>query len=193
MIPNPLPTAITAVQYAWPRLLGLIISWYLRIFWGAAVGEGLLCYGWPRHLSVRGALLLGSHVSVGRFSYVQVGPHGSLRIGDRTSFGDYVTVTCDEHIEIGADVMIAEFVSLRDYDHEYRSRSVPMRLQGFRRTPIHIGSDVWIGRSAAVLHGSSIGDGSVIGANAVVKGTISSYTVAVGVPARPVKQRASGY
>ena len=40
----------------------------------------------------------------------------------------------------------------------------------------------------AVLPGSKIGDGCIIGAHSVVKGEIPAYTVAVGAPAKPVKR-----
>jgi acetyltransferase-like isoleucine patch superfamily enzyme len=52
-----------------------------------------------------------------------------------------------------------------------------------------IGNDVWIGFGAMILSGVTIGDGSVIGARAVVAGDIPPYAVAVGNPARPVSRR----
>lgn len=52
-----------------------------------------------------------------------------------------------------------------------------------------IGNDVWIGQNALILPGIKIGDGAIIGANAVAAGDIAPYTVAAGNPARPVKQR----
>ena len=52
-----------------------------------------------------------------------------------------------------------------------------------------IGHDVWIGHAAIVLPGRRIGHGAVIGAGAVVTTDIPAYAVAVGNPARVVRQR----
>lgn len=57
----------------------------------------------------------------------------------------------------------------------------------FRHTVI--GNDVWIGTNTIVVGGTTIGDGAVIGASAVVTKDIPPYTVVGGVPARPIRQR----
>lgn len=50
-------------------------------------------------------------------------------------------------------------------------------------------NDVWIGTGAVVLNGVKIGNGSVIGANAVVTKDIEPYAIAVGNPAKIIKMR----
>jgi lipopolysaccharide O-acetyltransferase len=51
-----------------------------------------------------------------------------------------------------------------------------------------IGDNVWIGESVCVLPGVSIGEGCIIGALSVVTKSIPAYSIAVGSPARVVKQ-----
>lgn len=63
-------------------------------------------------------------------------------------------------------------------EHEFRDK-----------TRIRIGNDVWIGSRAIILRGVHIGDGAVIGAGAVVTRDVEPYTVAAGVPARPIRRR----
>ena len=60
-----------------------------------------------------------------------------------------------------------------------------------RRTcmPITIGHDTWLGHGAVVMPGVSIGNGAVIGANAVVTHDVPPYAIAVGVPARVIRMR----
>lgn len=55
--------------------------------------------------------------------------------------------------------------------------------------PVTVGNDVWIGRRAIIMPGVKIGNGCIIGAAAVVTKDIPDYSIAVGVPAKPVKSR----
>ena len=52
-----------------------------------------------------------------------------------------------------------------------------------------VGNDCWIGAGAVFLDGAEIGDGCVVGANAVVKGKFEPYSVIAGVPAKIIKYR----
>ena len=52
---------------------------------------------------------------------------------------------------------------------------------------IHISKNVWIGEGACILAGVNIGQGAIIGANAVVTKDIPNFAIAVGVPARIIK------
>ncbi|UTH12345.1 CatB-related O-acetyltransferase [Macrococcoides canis] len=52
-----------------------------------------------------------------------------------------------------------------------------------------IGNDVWLAANVTVLQGVKIGDGCVVGANAVVTKDLPPYSIAVGVPAKVIKYR----
>lgn len=52
-----------------------------------------------------------------------------------------------------------------------------------------IGNDVWIGQNVTFLPGVHVGDGCIIGANAVVASDIPPYSVVVGNPARVIRKR----
>ncbi|WP_455581835.1 CatB-related O-acetyltransferase [Dysosmobacter sp.] len=54
---------------------------------------------------------------------------------------------------------------------------------------ILVGNDVWIGYEAVILSGVTIGDGAIIGARTVVTGDVPPYTIAGGVPAKPIRRR----
>ncbi|MET3926287.1 DapH/DapD/GlmU-related protein [Devosia sp. 2618] len=56
---------------------------------------------------------------------------------------------------------------------------------------ITIGHDTWIGHGAVVMPGVKIGNGAIIGSNAVVTKDVADFAIAVGVPARTIKQRFS--
>jgi phosphonate metabolism protein (transferase hexapeptide repeat family) len=54
---------------------------------------------------------------------------------------------------------------------------------------IHIGHDTWIGHGAVIMPGVKIGNGAIVGANAVVTKDVADFAIAVGVPARTIRQR----
>lgn len=56
---------------------------------------------------------------------------------------------------------------------------------------IIIGNDVWIGYEAVILAGVTIGDGAIIGSRAVVTKDVPPYTIVVGIPAKPIRERFS--
>lgn len=56
---------------------------------------------------------------------------------------------------------------------------------------INIGNDVWIGASATILRGVTVGDGSVIGANSLVTKDVPPYSIVAGNPARVIRMRFS--
>ena len=56
---------------------------------------------------------------------------------------------------------------------------------------IKIGHDTWIGHGAVIMPGVTIGNGAIIGSNAVVTKDVADFAIAVGVPARTIRQRFS--
>lgn len=114
---------------------------------------------------------------------------GRLTIGSGTVFGHHCTVGAKERVSIGTNCLIAEMVSIRDNDHVFADPDVPYLDQGHVTAPVTIGNNVWLGSKVVVARGVTIGDGAVIGAGAVVTKDIPARAVAVGVPARVIRQR----
>lgn len=116
-------------------------------------------------------------------------PTGRITIGKNASINDNCYITSCFRIEIGDNVSIAEHVSIRDYDHEFKDTTIPINKQGMYGAPVSIGDDVWIGRGVMITSGVTVGKGCVIGANAVVTKDIPDWSVAVGIPARVIRSR----
>ena len=114
--------------------------------------------------------------------------HGILNVGKRVIFGHHCTIAARERIEIGDDCMFAEMVSIRDHDHAFTNVEVPYREQGFTCAPVRIGRNVWVAAKVTVCKGVFIGDNCIIGANAVLTKNIPSNSLAVGIPARVIRQ-----
>ncbi|SFG20608.1 transferase hexapeptide (six repeat-containing protein) [Novosphingobium sp. CF614] len=113
---------------------------------------------------------------------------GTIRIGAGCHLGIGTTLHAKAAVEIGDDTLIAQYVAIRDHDHRTTDPAVPYRLQGFVTAPVRLGRNVWLGVKVTVLKGATIGDGAVVGANAVVTRAIPPGMMAVGVPARPFRR-----
>jgi acetyltransferase-like isoleucine patch superfamily enzyme len=92
-------------------------------------------------------------------------------------------------IQVGRDVLLANDVQLICGNHTFARRDVPIRAQPPEGAPIVVEDDVWLGASAIVLGGVTVGRGSVVGAGAVVTHDLPPYSIARGVPARVVGVR----
>ena len=136
------------------------------------------------------------------------------RVGARTSLGEVwfgrysyivndasaVYATIGNFCSIARDVRInpGNHPTWRAAQHHFSYRAVSYQLaeqddldffEWRRADHVTLGHDVWVGHGATVLAGVSIGTGAVVGAGAVVSRDVEPYSVVVGVPARPVKQR----
>ncbi len=114
--------------------------------------------------------------------------NGRIRIGREVRINRGTTIFAYDKLSIGDHTMLGEFVTVRDANHGIAPDRL-IRSQSHDVQMVEIGSDVWIGRGTVILPGVSLGDGCVIGANSVVTRSISAGAVAVGSPARIIKQR----
>lgn len=148
------------------------------------LGRRVEVYARPGH----GRLILGRWVHIGDASSIRC-HEGTMRIGDKCVFGRHNTVNCYLDIEIGAATLVADWVYICDFDHITEDITRPIKDQGIVKSPVRIGPDVWLGVKSSVLRGAQIGRGAVVAAHAVVTKPIPAFAVAVGVPARAVRDR----
>jgi acetyltransferase-like isoleucine patch superfamily enzyme len=182
---------------AWSR-------WYLVRYWRFlwfklrnphVVTEGFVFLGKHVELHARrgyGRLVLGRWVHVGDENRLRA-HEGTLRVGDKCVFGRDNTVNCYLDVEFGAATIVADWVYVCDFDHVFSDIHVPIKDQGIVKSPVRIGPDVWVGTKVTVLRGTTVGHGTVLAAHAVVTGEIPAMSVAVGAPARVVRDRVADY
>lgn len=110
----------------------------------------------------------------------------NISIGART-FANYNLTALDvAAITIGEDCQIGPNVQLLTPLHPIDPQTRRDKLEAAK--PIHIGDNVWLGGGAIVCPGVSIGDNTVIGAGSVVTHDIPANVVAVGSPARILRE-----
>ena len=145
-------------------------------------GSGLI-------VDTAGYISIGENVSFSRHSLLHCYKGGSIKIASNCFFGDGIKLCADTgNIEIGNDCLVADDVSIRASNHGTQSGTL-IRLQPNSVKDIKIGNDCWIGKGVAVLAGSVIADGCVIGANSVVRGETEPDSVYAGAPARKIRSR----
>ncbi|MFE2758109.1 sugar O-acetyltransferase [Actinosynnema sp. NPDC059335] len=110
----------------------------------------------------------------------------NIRIGARTFVNFNLTALDVAAITIGEDCQIGPGVQLLTPTHPVEPGPRRDKLEAAR--PIVIGDNVWLGGGVVVCPGVTIGDNSVIGAGAVVTRDIPANVVAVGNPARVVRE-----
>lgn len=89
-------------------------------------------------------------------------------------------------IRIGADVQLGPNVQLLTATHPLEPE--PRRAKWESGKPITIGDNVWLGGGVIVCPGVTIGENTVVGAGAVVVRDLPANVVAVGNPARVVRE-----
>ncbi len=111
-----------------------------------------------------------------------------VRIGDRCLIGRGSGIVGHLAIDIGDDVWTGHHVYITDQNHGYSDVHRPISQQTQPEQPVRIGSGSWLGTGTVVLPGASIGRNVAVGANSVVTGTLPDFCVAVGAPARVIRQ-----
>ena len=113
---------------------------------------------------------------------------GKIVIKDNTSIGQNVHITSDgEALIIGENNTILGNTFITNIDHEYKEIGVHIMDQKRTVKTTSIADNCFIGYGSCIQAGTVLGKQCVIGANAVVRGTFSDYSVIVGVPGRVVK------
>ncbi|MBE7187183.1 DapH/DapD/GlmU-related protein [Jatrophihabitans endophyticus] len=135
-----------------------------------------------------GRMILGRWLHIGANTALRC-HEGTLSVGDKSVLGRDCSVNCYLDVELGASTLFADHVYISDFDHNFADLDTPIMNQGIAKSRVRIGPDVWIGTKVTVRRGVVVGEGSVVGANAVVTRDLPAYCVAVGVPARVVKDR----
>lgn len=142
---------------------------------------------WDCSLSIVGdgvTVSIGELCALRHVRYVAEDKGSTLQIGAKTTMTRPVIVSQEgRQVVIGTDCMIAQGATIRNSD----SHSI-FDDKGTRINPaadIIIGNHVWVGIGSYIQKGAVIGDGTIIGAHSMVRGTLPGGCIAVGSPAVP--------
>lgn len=174
----------------WNKLFNSVIHWYFKDI------KGYLYH--PRALKGLRYISIGYNTAFGRgailtawdkFAGCHYKPY--IHIGNHCHIGEHSHITACHSITIGDNLLTGRYVYISDNAHGEAIASqldIPPSLRPLHvKGPVVIGNNVWIGESARILSGVTIGDGAIIGANAVVTHDVPKGAVVGGVPARVIK------
>jgi acetyltransferase-like isoleucine patch superfamily enzyme len=181
-----------------PRIKDLLLSsltrghrprWWVRLFVNPFVhkkGKGVIIRRRTRLDVVPfRKFVVGDGAIIEDFSTINNGM-GDVIIGSRSIIGIGNVVIGP--VEIGNNVIFAQHVGILAMNHGYADIQTPIRDQKCTADLIRIEDNCWIGTNAVVISGVTIGRHSVIAAGSVVTKDIPPYSVAVGNPARIIRQ-----
>jgi acetyltransferase-like isoleucine patch superfamily enzyme len=128
---------------------------------------------------------LGAKSVIEDFSTINNGV-GDVVIGINTIVGMGNTVIGP--VTIGNNVMLAQNIVISGMNHGYEDVNIAPSFQKEICKQIIIADDVWIGANCVITAGVNIGKHSVIGAGSVVTKDVPEFSIAVGNPAKVIKQ-----
>lgn len=151
------------------QLIGLE---YITINSGTYIRKGVILTAWNSYAGTtfQPKIIIGENCQIGEFAHIS--SCNSIEIGDNLLTGRYVYISDNSHGKIDINQLSIN----------------PAHRSLFSKGPVKIGNNVWIGESARILAGVSIGDGAVIGANSVVTKDVPAYSVVGGTPAKIITQ-----
>jgi len=148
---------------------------------------------------VRDAIRVGANTHI-RGELFTFAHGGEISIGEYCYVGEQSRIWSASKITIGNRVLIAHNVNIFDnLTHpinaaERHEQFFQIVTKGYsnridlKESPVFIGDDAWIGCSAIVLKGVTIGEGAIIGAGSVVSKDVPPFTIVAGNPAKIIRE-----
>lgn len=136
------------------------------------------------------ALVMGDNVLIARNTVIRA-RGGRITLGDKTDIGTNAILSTDSQLDVGKQVLVAAYAYVcAGGNHCFDCPKTPIMEQGFnKKGGVRIGDGAWIGSHVMVMDGASVGTGAIIGSHAVVRDAIPDMAIAVGTPAKVLKQR----
>ena len=137
----------------------------------------------------------GNGIFIGQGGFIGKGTmlaslDGTIEIESGASIGCYCRIGSSQITRIGKKALLASYVYVIGADHETSRTDTPIIDQpNLSRGGATIGDGAWLGTKSTVLDGVSVGHDSIVGAHSLVTRDLPAFSVAVGSPARVIRNR----
>ena len=167
----------------------------LRMTWFRLLGMQLGSGAHLRRVKVTGNcqdIRIGANTYLDDYLVLQVSgpPNGKIKIeiGANCGFNRFSVIDACEHVVIGDRTRVGPSVFITDHDHGILTAQTTKALL-LKGEPTMIGEDVWLGAGVKILKGVTIGDCCIVGAESIVTKDLPPNSIAVGIPAKVIRQR----
>ena len=133
-------------------------------------------------------IYISKNVFIGRGSILSC-KNGDIILGKNVNIGFNSEIFSGSKVTIGENTLIAAYVYIIGGGHDYSRVDIPITEQEKISHGIKIERNCWIGAGVKVFDNVTIGEDTIIGAEAVVSKDIPAFSIAAGIPARVVKSR----
>ena len=133
-------------------------------------------------------IVLGNGVFIGRNTILNC-KNGAIIFEDNVNMGFNCQIFSASSVKLGKNALIAAYCYFIGGTHTFGSLDVSPLEQKRQSEGINIKENIWIGSNVQVLDGVTIGRDCVIGTSAVVNSDIPDYSIAVGIPAKAIRNR----
>ena len=125
-------------------------------------------------------VILGNKIRIHSGSKVKVRPGAELIIEDNVKINYNCIIACQNFVHIGAGTEFGPAVYIYDHDHDYKKGLIAKSdEESFKKSPIEIGKNCWIGANTIILRGTKLGNNCVVGAGSVIKGDFPDNSLIV--------------
>jgi acetyltransferase-like isoleucine patch superfamily enzyme len=149
----------------------------------------------------------GQGATIRRRTRIDVLPFNSFELGNNSTIEDFSTINNGVGpviigngvrigmsnviigpVKIGNNVIFAQNIVTSGLNHGYENINIPICKQPTTTSQITVEDDCWIGANVVITAGVTIGKHAVIAAGAIVTKSIPPFSIAVGNPAKVIKQ-----
>ncbi len=131
---------------------------------------------------------IGNGVFLGRNSILSC-KNGDIVLDENVNIGFNCELFSGSRVTLGNDTLVAAYCYFIGGDHNPQDIEASVTKQGSRSEGINVAEKCWFGAGVKVLDGVTIGRNCIVGAGAIVTRSVPEYAVAVGMPAKVIRDR----
>lgn len=162
---NGFARALLTIPFGYMKLGAIKVLHSKRIYFGRLPR---VAFNTEISLDKDAKMCIGERFNMRESARIRVRKSAKLQVGKNAYININCMIACHDCIEIGDDVQFGPNVQLYDHDHDFRAEG-GTKAGKYKKSPIKIGSNVWIGANSIIMRGAIIGDDCVIAAGTIVR------------------------
>jgi len=133
-------------------------------------------------------ILIESNTRIDRGVRILAANNSEITIKKGARIGLYTVFNGGDNIYIGEKTLVSGYVYLQTSMHKHQ-KGESVQDQGYSHGSVRLEKDVWLGAHVVILPNCVIGEGAIVGSNAVVTKSVNSFSIVGGVPAKEINER----